>query len=282
MAASAVESVNRARVRSMIVPREHGAWGLLLMPLVSGAAIALLDGSRGMASLAWFSVAALALFWLRTPVESLLGTSPFRPQGETEREPVVAATGLLVAIAALALTALLWGGRNRDLFLIGAAAALAFVLQAGIKKMGRVMRMPAQIVGVIGLSATAPAAYYVVTGRLDERALSIWLANWLFAAGQVHFVQLRIHAARVSEFAEKLRRGRGFLAGEALLVVALITGWKFGILPGLALLAFLPALTRALRWFVRKPQPLAVRALGWWEVAHSIIFGLLLVLAFSL
>ena len=281
MAATAVETVNRARVKSMVVPREHGAWGLLLVPLVTGAAIGLLDGGHSSGQLALFSLAALALFWLRTPVESLLGTSPFRPGNESERHPVMVAAVVLAAFAALCLTALFWGGNHRQLLLIGGVAALAFVMQAGLKKLGRQARTASQMVGVIGLTATGPAAYYVACGRLDTQALAIWLANWMFAAGQIQFVQLRIHAARCSELREKWQRGRGFAAGQVAILAALLGGLAGGMFPALVLAAFVPALARGARWFFRAPQPLAVRALGWWEVAQSVTFGLLLIVAFS-
>ena len=38
----------------------------------------------------------------------------------------------------------------------------------------------------IGLTSTAPGAYYVATGQLDGRAWALWLANWLFAGDQIH------------------------------------------------------------------------------------------------
>ncbi|MGA7766885.1 MAG: hypothetical protein WCA27_11755 [Candidatus Sulfotelmatobacter sp.] len=40
--------------------------------------------------------------------------------------------------------------------------------------------MAAQLVGAIGLTCTAPAAYYIGTGRLSERAFILWAANWIF------------------------------------------------------------------------------------------------------
>lgn len=263
----------------MVVPREHGAWGLLFVPMLTGAAIALAGGGRVLPVLL-FATAALALFWLRTPVESLMGTSPIRPQNEAERQPVIVAACALTAVAAAALSALLWSGSQNQLLVIGAVAAAAFVVQASVKKLGRTMRMPAQFVGVVGLTAAGPAAYYAASGRLDHTAIAIWLANWIFAAGQIHFVQLRIHGARLGEFRAKLKAGAAFLAGQAAIIVLLLATWRVGLLPALALLAFVPAVFRGLRWFFRGPQTLAVRTLGWWEVAHSVTFGVLLVLAF--
>ena len=63
----------------MIVPREHGAWGMLLVPLVTGAVVAA-GSSVNLAALALFVIAALSLFWLRTPVEAWLGTSAIKAQ----------------------------------------------------------------------------------------------------------------------------------------------------------------------------------------------------------
>ena len=57
------------RNRSLIIPREHGAWGILLVPLLTAASVGLLAGGGG-GSLVPFILVALSLFWLRTPVES--------------------------------------------------------------------------------------------------------------------------------------------------------------------------------------------------------------------
>ena len=57
------------RQKSLIIPREHGAWGILLVPLVTGAVVGLAAGGSGL-SLAPLTVAVLTLFWLRTLVES--------------------------------------------------------------------------------------------------------------------------------------------------------------------------------------------------------------------
>jgi hypothetical protein len=274
-------AISKPRLRALIMPREHGAWGLLLVPLATGAAVGLMRGGR-LLPLVLFAVAAMAVFWLRTPVESWLGTTPLRAQGAAERNAVLAFILAFSTVASFMLVALLWGGNNRGLLPLGAIAALAFVVQAGLKKLSRKLRMPAQVVGAIGLTATAPAAYYVVAGRGDLTAVALWLANWLFAGDQIHFVQLRIHAARAQEFGEKLRRGRAFLAGQSGLAAGLVVAAYFGLLPWLALLAFAPVLFRGIAWFARATQPLAVRRLGWSELGQSLAFGALLIAAFRL
>jgi hypothetical protein len=121
-----------------------------------------------------------------------------------------------------------------------------------------------------------------VTGHFDSTAAALWLTNWLFAGDQIHFVQLRIHAARAQAVGERLRRGRAFLGGQIGLAIALVVAARLGFLPWLALLAFVPVFFRGIAWFVRAPQPLAVRGLGWSELGQAVGFGALLVAAFRL
>jgi hypothetical protein len=142
------------------------------------------------------------------------------------------------------------------------------------------MRMISQVAGAIALTSTAPAAYYVGTGRLDERAFALWIANWLFAANQIHFVQLRIHAARATNLQEKLASGQSFLVAQILVLMLLVAASYWRILPWFSILAFAPALARGTSWFIRKSGPLDVKRLGWSEMKQGVAFGVLLVFAF--
>ena len=265
----------------MTIPREHGAWGMLLVPLVSGAVVASTVRINGSA-LTLFIVAALALFWLRTPVESLLGTSAIRAQTKDERCAVAIVIAGLAVATGLGLGALLWAGRNPALWLIGAAAVAAFAGQALLKKLGRRTRMLSEMVGTIGLAASGPAAYYVITGKFGATAWIIWIANLIFAGGQIHYVQLRIHTARVEGLRAKLARGWNFALGQLVMAVALAVACTRGLMPWGALAAFVPILFRGWFYFVQKPAPLIVRKLGWNELYQAVVFCALFISAFAL
>src|SRR5579885_850430 len=88
-----------SRRRSLIVPREHGAWGILLVPLFTGALVGIRAGGAAL-DLAPFTLMALALFWMRTPVESWAGTTPIRARTAEEVELVRNSAFGLAAIAA--------------------------------------------------------------------------------------------------------------------------------------------------------------------------------------
>jgi YwiC-like protein len=276
-----LRQAQRARNRALVVPREHGAWGMLLVPLFTGAAVGIASAHH-VWPLVLFTVAALTLFWLRTPVESLLGTTPIKAQTPAERQYVLIVTISLAAVAAICLVALLWNGHYRQLLILGGVAALTFLAQAVVKRLGRKTRMTAQLAGAAGLTCTAAASYCVATGRLDQRAVELWAANWIFAGNQIHFVQLRIHAARVATFHEKLAQGRAFFMAQWLLLPFLAAASYRQLMPALVMLAFLPALVRGIYWFFRGPQALQIKNLGWSEMKQGILFGILLAGAFIL
>jgi hypothetical protein len=278
---SAVEKIRRERRHALIVPREHGAWGLLLVPMVTGCGLALRESTNIFPFLLLLT-AALTLFWLRTPVESLLGTSAMRAQTREERRDVGFVVAYLSAVAGLALTMLLWAGRNPALWLIGSVAAVAFAAQALLKKLGRRARMASEMVGTIGLTGAAPAAYYVITGHFGLTAWTLWVANLIFAGDQIHYVQFRLHTAKLDGLGPKLRRGWGFAIGQFLLTGVLTIACVSGLIPKYASIAFAPVLFRGWYYFGRKSAPLVVRRLGWNELAQAVVFCVLFIFSFSL
>ena len=261
------------RRRTLIVPREHGAWGILLVPLATGAAVGVAGGGDDW-RLVPLTIAALALFWLRTPLESSIGATPLRPRGESETRLVQRAVLGLASVAAAAAVWLFQSGRSAPLVWLGTAASAAFTAQAMVKRARH--KMAAQMIGAAGLTAMAPAAYFVAAGHWGAAAWGLWAANLAFAVNQIHFVQLRIRAARASSRREKLMLGSGFLAGQVLLAAALAGACAAEWLGWRAALAFAPILARGLAWFAARPRPLAVHALGKSELAHACLFGALL------
>jgi len=278
---AAIQKSRHERRRALILPREHGAWGLLLVPFITGAGVAFRESSHVLPVLLLLA-ATLALFWLRTPAESLLGTSAMRAQTNEERRSVVVVILGLGAMAALALGTLLWAGRNPYLWLIGTAAAAAFIAQALLKNLGRRLRMLSEIVGTIGLTTSAPAAYYVVTGKFGSTAWMLWLANLIFAGNQIHYVQIRIHVARVEGVRAKFARGWAFAVGQVAMALVLGLACLRGLMPWVVLIAFLPILFRGWFYFFQKPRPLVVRRLGWSELSQAVAFCILFIATLSL
>src|SRR3954469_4188842 len=115
---SAMEKARRERNRALIVPREHGAWGLLLVPMVTAAGVAFRQ-STNVFPFVLLLTTALALFWLRTPLESLLGISAMRAETKEERSSVTFVIAYLAMVAGLASSMLLWGGQHPLIWAMG-------------------------------------------------------------------------------------------------------------------------------------------------------------------
>lgn len=265
----------KERRRALVVPREHGAWGMLLIPLLTGVVVGLRAGGR-VTPVLLLTTLVLALFWLKTPLESLLGTGAVEVQTIDESRLVRRFAIPLITLAAFVGIALFWQGKNRDLLLLGMIAGTAFAGHLLLKKMGRATRVAAEVVGALALTSTAPAAYCAATARLDATAWALWLLNWLFAANQIHFVWLAIRGARCAGSTEKFLVGFTFLAGQVLLGAILLVACRLAWLPGLTAAAFLPLLLRGFAWFGKRSQPIRIRRLGWTELAHAVAFGVLL------
>ena len=278
-AITGLRQANPSRTKAMIIPREHGAWGILLVPLVTGACVGFLHGN-GMAALLQFLTATLALFWLRTPLEILLGSSTLHAHTAAEKTIVWQASIILTLIAALPLYLLFRNGHNLGLLFIGAIAGLVFALQACVKLFGRRMRMPAQMIGAIGLTSTAAGAYFVITGRIDRVALALWAANWLFACDQIHFVQLQLHNSKVSGIRNRFSRGWLFLIGQFAMLAAVAVLAIASKLPLAALVAFFPIVIRGIAWIFQKQSALDLPWLGLTELLHAITFGVLMITSF--
>jgi len=276
---SDVGAAQQTRRRALVFPREHGAWGLLLVPLFTGVVAGWASEHR-IWPLLMFTMAALSLFWLRTPVESLIGTSSLTANTEGERWTALVTSVFLAAVATVCLTGLMWKGRDLQLLLFGAVTAFVLVVQTVLRRLGRRARMAAQLVGAIGLTCTAPAAYYIGTGRLSQPAFVLWAANWIFAGNQIHFVQLRIHSARATTFSQKFDQGRIFFLAHPIFLAALAIASLWRVLPPLVVIAFVPAVVRGTLWFFRKAESLDITSLGWSEMKHGMVFEVLLAFAF--
>jgi len=275
---AAHRAVIQERRHALIFPREHGAWGILLIPLATGAGVALLRGGRPF-PVVLFLLVALVLFWMQTPAESWFGAGPMRAQSKEELRLVQRVTFLLAGSALILLATLFWRGSNPKLLILGGVAAIAFLGQALLKKGGRKTRVLAQVVGAIGLTCTAPGAFYVSTTQFGPTAYGLWLANWIFVAGQVLYVQTRIRGARVQGFMSRCEHGATFLEGHVAAIGLLVLAIRLGWLPLAAVLAFVPALARGTAWFFGKPETLSVHRLGWMEMVQALIFAVILVSA---
>src|SRR5215472_3839000 len=96
--ATFASTMQNPRLKAMVVPREHGAWGMLLVPLATGAVVAARSTISPLA-LTLLVIATLAIFWARTPLEAWIGTSAIKVHTRQERKAVLRVAVILAVVA---------------------------------------------------------------------------------------------------------------------------------------------------------------------------------------
>lgn len=252
------------------------------MPLLTSAVVA---GAANAAAL-FCAAAILSAFLLRGSIEAPgAGARPVKLRREALLAPAHLA---LLVCAAVSCAALLAFYRRFELLPLGAFAAAVFFLQrrllaANSEEMREKRSLAAELLGVLLLSLAAPAAWIASRGRLDREGSTLWLLNLLFFLGGVLYVKYRVRGLLVKQkfarFTERVQFAWPVIAYHAM-VAALVVGLVvLHSLPLAVLVAFAPGLMRAAALPGFLGQRFPIRRLGWTEMALSLYFGTLLVMA---
>ncbi|HXJ40505.1 MAG TPA: YwiC-like family protein, partial [Bryobacteraceae bacterium] len=168
------------------LPLEHGAWGMLYIPLVLGFLRAGIWTWR----IPELFLAATGCFLARRPLLAWARAIHWKkPAGDAPRLSLIylAVGGLSGAV--LIVPAGLWG--------LAALAVIAAVI-LGVNSWQGVTREDRTFIGeltaIAGMTLTGPAALYAATGRLEFGALLLWSECLLYFLSAVVYVKLRVSA----------------------------------------------------------------------------------------
>ena len=184
---------------SLRLPKEHGAWAMLYVPFTVGALV----GSNS-----WVSPVALLLLLLSATFafvarESLLEWRRASSRGDLR----IAAQRMMLVYFGLSG---LFGGAvvlfYHRVWLVPvailAAVLLAFNSWQALRHEDRTVVV--ETVAILGLTLTAPTAYYVCRGEWDSSAWLLWALCTLYFASSVFYVKLRVHS--LNRRREELRK----------------------------------------------------------------------------
>jgi hypothetical protein len=149
---------------------------------------------------------------------------------------------------------------------VALATAVLGGAQALLALAGRERSTATEILGMAGLSLSAPLVAVSSGAPLDGRAAGagfLALAYFLMSLAYVR-------AVRGLWRADRRAIGR-CAAAHVVLLLGLAGLWRLGCLPGLALMATLPVLARA-AWGLLSPPP-TLRALGFREIGVAVLFA---------
>lgn len=253
------------------LPREHGAWAMLITPPVV-ALVAVGPDPLGLAALlGWFFA-----YCLRGPVEALRGSGPTGKAGMAHATPEVARLWLLLfglpAVLLLGAVVFLrpW---SAALLLVPAVALAAVQFLAG---RGQTRSLVAGLLAVVGLMAGGPLYYLAAQGTVPVAGWALALACGGFFAGSVF---------RVKALARERRSGLFRLISVGVHLGALLAAVLLVPLAGAPLLfplALVPAAAWAVWGAVRAGAPMNLAVIGSGEQWLTILFGLVLMVALRL
>ena len=262
-------SPSTIRLLAPPLPREHGAWAWLLLPLVAGGAAA---GSTN-APFLLLAAGALAAYLVRAPLEMAL-RRPVQRRGYLTWAALYAVAALL-PLASLLFHYHRWG--LLPLGAMGAGIALPVLISRSLRYRWRAQ---GELLVVAGLSLLAPAAYHAAGGDLGGRAAALWLPPALYGAGSIFYVRMLFEHRRARAAADLGGERGGVASYLAILWITLGAGTLAGLLPLLMPLAFLPSTVKATLALARRTAVDNVIRTGVIEVLHAALFAILLVLAY--
>jgi hypothetical protein len=254
------------------LPREHGAWAMLYVPLVTGVMVA--------RSLSWrvmlFVLSATFLFIAR---ESSVVWWRAHRRGESRLDALQRLI-LYLGFAGLSIAPLVLIDRLYLLVPLGLAALLLLAVNAeqAVKREDRTLL--GETLAIAGLTMSAPAAHYVAVGEWQPAAFWLWLLSALYFVSSIFYVRLRVNLINPRRQAERKIAWRRCASYHAFLLLSLFLVAASDRLSFFALAAFAPAIARA-SWSLVKPGgQLNLRRLGMLEIIYSVVFLIFITLMF--
>ena len=258
-----------------IIPREHGAWGMLYGAFVGGIGVA---GQVALpVGLLFVAVTATAL---GTGPLTLLVRRGVSPAWRVDRHRALAWLAVYGIIFALAVLPLFLVYRLTFLTAFGLGAACFLLVRVYLLRGRDDRSLAGELFGAAGLSMVGPAAHAVAARAVEPIGALLWLLLFLFFASGVFYVRMRVRgilARRQGTAPVQQAAVRSCLAYHLVLLVGLPLLASLHLVPWALLLAFAPALWRAAAGLRELQAPLDLKRLGWSEVAQTLVFLALLV-----
>ncbi len=260
---------------SLLLPREHGAWAIVMIPFLTAAAIV----SGGTVEIFLAFLAVLLIFMGRYPLELLLIPAAYVRAGRPDWALVWRSLWVysLLAIGAGAglifvyeLYALLW------LALLG---GLFFGLRVwqGWHKQDR--ETVAEAIGAVGLTLSGLVAWVAATGSVDRTGWLVWLLNAAFFCSGIVYVKSRLRVRLALHHPEDARLVGCSMCFQLLVLLFVVALVFVRWVAPLVVVPFALASLRA-AWGLHDPGIFTLRRLGWSEMALSVMFAAFVAMGF--
>ena len=257
-----------------MITREHGSWAVLIVPMLVSLGVA----GKWRGEFVLFLFSALGVFLSYVPAQLLLRRFSGVPQ-RSERVHQAEFWGVVYAVVSLGFAGILVMRGFFWLLAIGAAGVIVFISNFYLtKKYSK--SVVTDLLAVAGLTLSGPSAYYVLTGMVDMKAVSLYILNFLFFGCSVFYVHMKIKASASKkgkmEWGERLSLGRMNLTYYAVVVtiVGILAAMKF--VPAIVMLAFIPMVVHGIYGTIQLSGNVRFKSLGLILLGQAVLFGSIL------
>ncbi|HDY75535.1 MAG TPA: hypothetical protein ENH49_03330 [Candidatus Marinimicrobia bacterium] len=268
------------KVSSFPKPRQHGAWAMFLVPAIMAASLA---GGWNWAAL--FLIASFILIFLsyEPAVKVVRRWKNKHILNKESLNWVFLFAGFGAIIAILIFTMY----KQWIAFSFGGVVAVTLVIHLWVTVQKQNMSIPGELIGVFGLTASAPVIYLFLHESLDARGWILWLINFLYFAGSIFYIKLKLRIQpQIPEpnLMYKIKIAFPLITYNLILFIFLwFTIWLRDY-TWLFLLAYVPFIIKSIigifTWQTKlNLQP---KKTGFIELFHAIIFLIINILAFNI
>ena len=253
------------------LPREHGTWAWLLLPLIVGAGVA------GHANLpvVLLGMSTVFGFLARTPLELAFRRS-------ADRLAHGAWAALFGAIAAGSAVALLAHYERWWLLPLGIPVIAGPIVVMSSRSLRFRWRDFGELLVVASFAALAPAAHYAAVGSLKGTGLSLWLLSALYGGSSVFYIRMLLDRRGPSSDGARPERKLAVLVYHITLVALVGLTILAGDAPPLVAVSFAPLLAKVVYRTVRPPDHLDIPKTGLFEASQAALFAILLVVTYRI
>lgn len=244
-----------------MIPREHGAWMMLYVPFFMGV------GEGGREDLGVWGTFLLITggYCVREPLNVWFTRKSRRK--ETIPWALVFAGLMVLGAAGIALHE-----RRKELAALTLVGGVLFSIHFVLARRREHRGFFGEMLGIGGLTLTAPMGYVAAGGTDRSWATLLWLLNFLYFGSSVPYVKWRVAQLSSERRGVSTREGmRELVAYHGVLLLVLGGLTAFERIPARTLAAFAPlALRYGLRMLVRRAPTLT--QVGVSEIVFSLAF----------
>ncbi len=262
------------KIPAPLITKEHGSWAVLFVPIIVNGCVARMWSM----DIIFVALASLGAFLSYVPAQILLRHYSDIPQ-RVEKLRQAKFWSAIDACFTIGFVVPLFLKGFFLLLAFGVVGAMFFFCNFFLVKHYSKM-IATDLIAVAGLSLSGPSAYYVLAGRLDKTALSLYVLNFLFFGCSIFYVHMKIHASAAKNpgmaWREKLSIGKVNLIYHAavLTVVAVLAAVRF--VPIFVVVAFVPMVAHGVYGTLSLSTKVHFKRLGFLLLGQSIVFGILL------